>query len=89
VSAADAGADIDSIGFGAALGHLYVPGGGSAELSIFGVSSAGKLTLLGKAPTAADAHTAAFDPSTRTVFVGAPARGAVLAIHDPYPSSLE
>lgn len=89
VSAADAGADIDSIGFGAALGHLYVPGGGSADLSIFGVSSAGKLTLLAKAPTAADAHTAAFDPFTRTVFVAAPARGAVLAIHDRFPSSLE
>ena len=66
VSTADAGADIDSIGFGATLGHLYVPGGGSADLSIFGVSSAGKLTLLGKAATAADAHTVAFDPVTRT-----------------------
>src|SRR5699024_4996377 len=67
VAAADAGADVDSIDYAAPLGHLYVPGGRSADLSIFGVSSAGKLTLLGKVPTAPDAHTAAFDPATRTV----------------------
>jgi DNA-binding beta-propeller fold protein YncE len=89
VSTADAGADVDSIGFGATLGHLYVPGGGSDDLSIFGVSSGGKLTLLGKATTAADAHTVAFDPATRTLFVGAPANGTVLVIPDPFPSSLE
>lgn len=89
VSTAEAGADIDSIAFAATLGHLYVPGGGSADLSIFGVSSGGKLTLLGKAATAADAHTVAFDPGTRRLFVGAPARGTVLVIPDPFPSSLE
>jgi DNA-binding beta-propeller fold protein YncE len=89
VATADAGADVDSIGYGATLGHLYVPGGGSADLSTFGVSSAGKLTLLGKTPTAADAHTAAFDPASRTVFVGAPEHGTVLLIHDAFPPSLE
>jgi DNA-binding beta-propeller fold protein YncE len=88
VSTARAGADIDSIGYGATLGHLYVPGGGSADLSMFGVSSDGKLTLLGAAATAADAHTAAFDPMTSAVFVGTPAHGAVLVFHDPFPSSL-
>jgi hypothetical protein len=89
VSTADAGADVDSIGFGAALGHLCVPAGGSGDLSIFGVSSVGKLTLLGKRATAADAHTVAFDPATRSLFVGAPAHGTVLVIPDPFPSSLE
>jgi DNA-binding beta-propeller fold protein YncE len=89
VAEAAAGADVDSIGYAASLGHLYVPGGGSADLSIFGVSSAGKLTLLGKVATAADAHTVAFDPTSRTLFVGAPADGTVLAIPDPYAPSTE
>ena len=83
------GADVDSIGYGAALGHLYAPAGGTADLSIFGVSSAGKLTPLGKVPTAPDAHTVAFDPATRTLFIGAPEHGAVLVIRDPFPSSLD
>jgi DNA-binding beta-propeller fold protein YncE len=89
VDAADAGADVDSIGFAAALGHLYVPGGGSADLAIFAVSAAGKLARLGKVATAADAHTVAFDPATRALFVGAPAHGTVLVIPDPFPPSPE
>ncbi len=89
VSTADAGTDVDSIGYGATLGHLYVPGGGSADLSIFAVAGGGKLALLGKTATAADAHTVAFDPVSRNLFVGAPAHGTVLVIHDSYPSSLE
>jgi len=89
VTTADAGADIDSIGYAATLGHLYVPGGGSADLSIFGVTAAGKLSPLGKVATAPDAHTVAFDPASRTMFVGAPARGTVLAIRDPHPPSAE
>lgn len=88
VSTADAGADVDSIGYAPTLGHLYVPAGKTADLTIFGVASGGKLTALGKAPTAADAHTVAFDPGTRNLYVGAPARGTVLVIHDSYPSSI-
>jgi DNA-binding beta-propeller fold protein YncE len=89
VSSAEAGADIDSIGYAAALGHLYVPAGGSANLSTFAVSPTGALTLLGKVATAPDAHTAAFDPVTRAVFVGAPGHGTVLVIHDGFRSSVE
>lgn len=85
VGVADAGRDVDSIGYAATLGHLYVPAGGSADLRIFGVGSDGQLTLLGKVATAADAHTAAFDPATRSIFVGAPGRGTVLVIRDPFP----
>jgi hypothetical protein len=88
LSSAAAGADVDSVAYSATLGHLYVPGGGAADLSIFAVSSRGALVLLGKVPTAADAHTAAFDPVTSTVFVGDPEHGVVLAIPDPFPSSL-
>jgi hypothetical protein len=43
--------------------------------------------LLGKVATAPDAHTAAFDAATRSVFVGTPEHGAVLVIHDPFPPS--
>jgi DNA-binding beta-propeller fold protein YncE len=87
VSSAPTGPDVDSIGYGASLGHLYVPAGGSAELWIFGVARDGKLALLGKVATAGDAHTAAFDPASSTIFVGTPDHGAVLAIRDAYPSS--
>jgi DNA-binding beta-propeller fold protein YncE len=87
LSTAETGSDVDSIGYSATLGHLYVPGGGSADLSILNVASDGKLTLLGKVPTAPDAHTAAFDPATSSVFVGTPEHGAVLVIRDPFPPS--
>jgi DNA-binding beta-propeller fold protein YncE len=87
LSTAETGSDVDSIGYNPALGHLYVPGGGSADLSILKVASDGKLTLLGKVPTAADAHTAAIDPASNSVFVGAPEHGAVLVVHDPFPPS--
>jgi DNA-binding beta-propeller fold protein YncE len=86
LSTADTGTDVDSIGYNASLGHLYVPGGGSADLSILNVGADGKLTLLGKVPTAADAHTAAFDPATRRIFVGAPEHGAVIIVPDPFPA---
>jgi DNA-binding beta-propeller fold protein YncE len=82
VSTAPAGPDIDSIGYAAALGHLYVPAGCNGRLFTFRVAPDGKLTLLRSTATALDAHTAAFDPATRTVFVGAPGRGDVLPIPD-------
>jgi DNA-binding beta-propeller fold protein YncE len=87
VASAPTGPDVDSIGYAAALGHLYVPAGSSADLSIFGVAAEGKLTSFGKIATAADAHTVAFDPATKTVFVGTPEHGDVLAIRDPFPPS--
>jgi DNA-binding beta-propeller fold protein YncE len=87
LSTAETGSDVDSIGYSPTLGHLYVPGGGSSDLSILNVSADGKLTVLGKVPTAADAHTAAFDPQTNSVFVGTPEHGAVLVVRDPFPPS--
>jgi hypothetical protein len=87
VSTAETGSDVDSICYGATLGHLYVPGGGSADLSILGVTSGGTLTPLGKMATAPDAHTAAFDPATSSVFIGTPEHGAVLVVHDPFAAS--
>jgi DNA-binding beta-propeller fold protein YncE len=89
VSSARTGPDVDSIGYSSSLGHLYVPAGGSAELSIFAVPSDGKLALLGKVPTAADAHTVAFDPGSGTLFVGTPDHGAVLVTRDRFPASVK
>jgi hypothetical protein len=89
VSSSPTGSDVDSIGYGASRGHLYVPAGGSAELWVFGVGPDGKLSLLGRVPTAADAHTVAFDPGTSTIFVGTPDHGAVLVTRDAFPSSVK
>jgi len=88
LSTAETGSDVDSIAYSATLGHLYVPGGGSGDLSILSVASDdGKLSLLGKVATASDAHTAAFDPATNSIFVGTPEHGTVLIIRDPFPAS--
>jgi DNA-binding beta-propeller fold protein YncE len=89
VSSAPTGPDVDSIGYAASLGHLYVPAGGSAELWIFGVSTGGQLALLGKVATAPDAHTVAFDPTSRAIFVGTPNHGAVLVTPDAFPSNVK
>jgi len=89
VASAPTGPDVDSIGYAAPLGHLYVPAGGDAQLSIFGVGARGTLAPLGKLPTAPDAHTVAFDPASRSIFVGTPAHGAVLVARDGFPSSLD
>jgi DNA-binding beta-propeller fold protein YncE len=88
LSTAETGTGVDSIGYGATLGHLYVPGGGSADLSMLNVGPRGQLSLLGKVATAPDAHTAAFDPATNSVFVGTPEHGVVLVIRDPFPPEL-
>lgn len=85
VASAPAGAGIDSIGYDPASRHLYVPSGDEAELAIFGVGTAGTLSLLGKVPTGPDAHTVTFDPATRTIFAGLPEHGTVLVFRDPYP----
>ncbi|HVV52998.1 MAG TPA: hypothetical protein VHO06_25280, partial [Polyangia bacterium] len=75
------------IAYSPTLGHLYVPGGGSADLSILNVGADGKLSVLGRVPTAPDAHTAALDPETHAVFIGTPEHGAVLVIRDSFPPS--
>jgi len=84
LSTTEAGSDVDSIGYAPTLAHLYVPGGASADLSILNVAPDGKLTMLGKVATASDAHTVAFDPVSKNVFVGTPEHGTVLVIHDPF-----
>jgi len=94
LATADTGPDVDSIAYvtaasaqQAAAGHLYVPAGGSAQLWILRVGPDGKLSVLGKVPTAPDAHTVAVVPATRgapSLFVGTPRHGAVLRVTDPF-----
>ena len=87
VSSAPTGPEVDSIGYAPSTGHLYVPSGGNGELSVFAVSAAGKLQAIGRVPTAADAHTVAVHPATGTVFVGTPAHGSILLIHDDFAAA--
>lgn len=80
------GKGVDIIAYAPALGHLYVPGGDDATLTVVGVGRDGHLTALGTVATAADAHCAAADDRGH-VLVCAPKRGALLAIADPFPAS--
>jgi hypothetical protein len=77
---------VDIIAYSPKLGHLYVPGGDDAQLTIIGVGKAGALAALGTSPTAEDAHCVATDDAG-TAFVCDPKRGRVLVIPDPYPAS--
>ena len=87
LSSATTGPEVDSIAYSVSLGHLYVPAGGDATLTIFQVSSEGKLTRLGKMATAPGAHTVAVDPASGKLFVGTPTEGAVRVLRDPYPAA--
>lgn len=89
VSSAATGPGVDSIGYSAALGHLFVPSGGAAELWTYAVAAGGELALLGKVPTARDAHTVAIDSDSGALFVGTPDRGDVLVIRDAFPSAVK
>src|SRR5262249_13257252 len=87
LSSLAAGADVDSIGYAAPLEHLYVPGGGSSDLSILDASNPAQLSRIAKVKTGPGAHTAAVDPVAGEVYVGLPEHGQVLIIRDPGRSS--
>ena len=86
LGSARTGEGVDIIDYDAARGHLYVPAGKSATLTILGVSAAGELAVLGSAPIAQGAHCATSDGNGR-VFVGHPAKGELLVIADEYAAS--
>src|SRR5262249_16392820 len=56
VGEAPTASGVDIIAYAPSLGHLYVPGGDSAMLTILGVGAGGRLDVLGSAPVAADSH---------------------------------
>ena len=83
---AQAGGGVDIIAFDARLSHLYVPGGESADLTVVGVGSAGSLDVLGRLPTAPDAHCVTAD-DLGNVYVCDPANGRLLTFRDTFPPS--
>jgi DNA-binding beta-propeller fold protein YncE len=83
---AETGKGVDIIAYSPALGHLYVPGGDSATLTILGVTAAGKLDTLGSVPVAADSHCVAADDAGHA-YVCDPKQGALLVVTDPFPAA--
>jgi hypothetical protein len=83
---APAGDGVDVIAYGAKLSHLYVPGGDAADLTVVGVSGDGALDVLGKLPTARDAHCVTAD-DVGNVYVCDPTHGRLLTFRDPFPAS--
>jgi DNA-binding beta-propeller fold protein YncE len=86
LGSADTGKGVDIIAYNAALSHLYAPGGDSATLTILGVGTGGKLSVLGSVATAADSHCVAADDLGHA-YVCDPKQGALLVVTDPYPAS--
>jgi DNA-binding beta-propeller fold protein YncE len=83
IARAPAGRGVDVIAFSAKLSHLYVPGGDAADLTIVGVARDGTLDVLGKVPTARDAHCVTAD-DLGNVYVCDPNQGRLLTFRDPF-----
>lgn len=77
---------VDLIAYSPTLHHLYVPSSHAAKVSIFGVSAAGALTLLGKIDTALDGHCAAAD-AIGHVYVCNGMASRVIIARDPFPAT--
>jgi hypothetical protein len=82
---ARAGEGVDVVAYAPGLSHLYVPGGQAQDLTVVGVGSGGALEVLGRVPTAPDAHCVAAD-DLGNVFVCDPDKGRLLTFHDPFPA---
>jgi hypothetical protein len=78
------GKGVDIIAYAPALGHLYVPGGDSATLTIVGVGNGGALHVLGEVAAAADSHCATVD-DVGHAYICDPQHGALLVVTDPFP----
>ncbi len=87
IARARTGAGVDVIAYSARLAHLYVPGADAEDLTVVGVGSGGALDVLGKVPTARDAHCVASD-DLGNVYVCDPGRGRLLTFRDPFPASI-
>jgi hypothetical protein len=74
---------VDVIDYNAKLSHLYVPAAKSATMTVFGVSPAGKLSVLGTKTTVPGAHCVAADPNGN-VFVCDPKKGRLLVFRDTF-----
>lgn len=81
-----AGKGVDIIAYNPTLGHLYVPGGDSATLTILGVAASGRLDVLGSVAATADAHCVAADDAGHA-YACDPKHGTLLVVTDPYPAA--
>lgn len=86
VSTVDTGKGVDIVAYNPTLAHLYVPGGDSATLTIIGVATSGKLSVLGSVAAAADSHCVAVDDANHA-YVCDPKSGALLVVTDPFAAS--
>lgn len=86
LGSAATGKGVDIIEYAPTLGHLYVPGGDSATLTIIGVDSIGRLGVLGTSPAAEDAHCVTADDAGHA-YVCDPKHGALLVVSDPFPAT--
>jgi hypothetical protein len=84
LGSAATGRGVDIIAYSPRLAHLYVPGGGSATLTILGVTASGRLEALGSVDVAEDAHCVTTDDSGHA-YVCDPKHGALLVVTDPFP----
>ena len=80
------GKGVDIIAWSPARGHLYVPGGDSATLSVVAVDARGGMRVVATLPTAPDAHCVAADDAGHA-YVCDPTHGRVLRFSDGSPSS--
>ncbi len=85
LGAAPTGKGVDIIAYSTARGHLYVPGGESATLTVVEVDATGKLAVLGTLPAPEDAHCVTTDDADQ-VYTCDPKHGALSILVDPYPA---
>lgn len=86
VGTAETGKGVDIIAYNPALAHLYVPGGDSATLTVLGVATTGKLSVLGHVAVAGDSHCAAVDDANHA-YVCDPKGGALFVVTDPFSAT--
>lgn len=86
LAAASAGNFVDIIDYDPVRRHLYLPGGRSATMTIFGVAANGTLTPLATTATVSGAHCVVSDG--KDAYVCDPNRGRILVVHDSYPAAI-
>ena len=81
-----AGRGVDVSAYNPVLHHMYLAGQDSMDLTIVGISAAGKPTVLGTVKTAAGSQMVASD-EFGNAWVGDPGGGRLLRIRDTYPAT--
>ncbi|HKU39170.1 MAG TPA: hypothetical protein VJR89_13510 [Polyangiales bacterium] len=88
LSSLSAGSGYDVMGYDSKLRHAYLAGGTCSCLTTFGVSNAGKLTLLGQTHAPKDTHCVVAD-DIGSAWICQPSHGQIRKVVDPYPATRE